>query len=259
MRRINRALLPVALLSLTCGVGLQAQTLQEAITLTKNEQYDKAEAMFQQLIKNEPGNSKVYFFYGENVLLDYFADTISNSLNVATKKAADIFNNGITAGPNEPLNYVGLARIAFYLGDDVKAEEMRVKANSLLPPYKKVTKIANPKDYAFTLAKIAESYIRFESVDTSKALPYIRHALKIDSRNSEVYIITGDIFILVNDGSKAIKNYNLAQDWDLQSPTANMKIGSIYVKGRNLMAAIPFYEQAISLNASYAPAYRELG
>ncbi len=122
-----------------------------------------------------------------------------------------------------------------------------------------MTKIANPKDYAYTLAKIAESYINFESVDTSKALPFIRHALKIDPRNSEVYIIAGDIYILVNDGSKAIKNYNLAQDWDLQSPTANMKIGSIYVKGRNLMAAIPFYEQAIELDNNYAPAYRELG
>ena len=122
-----------------------------------------------------------------------------------------------------------------------------------------MTKIANPKDYAYTLAKIAKSYIRFEQVDTSKALPFIREALKIDPRNSEVYIIAGDIYILVNDGSKAIKNYNLAQDWDLQSPTANMKIGSIYVKGRNLMAAIPFYEQAIALNKDYAPAYRELG
>jgi tetratricopeptide (TPR) repeat protein len=38
-----------------------------------------------------------------------------------------------------------------------------------------------------------------------------------------------------------------------------MKIGSIYVKGRNLMAAIPYYEQAIALDQNYAPAYRELG
>jgi tetratricopeptide (TPR) repeat protein len=38
-----------------------------------------------------------------------------------------------------------------------------------------------------------------------------------------------------------------------------MKIGNIYVKGRALQAAIPYYEQAIELNANYAPAYRELG
>ena len=258
-RSFKLALLPAALICMICGTGLKAQSLQEAITLTKNEQYDKAEALFQQLIKSEPGNSKIYFHYGENTLLNYFADTISNSLTVATKEAADIFNKGIAASTTNPLNYVGLAKVEFYKGDNAKAEELRVKAKGLLPAYKKVTKIANPKDYAYTLAKIAESYIRFETVDTSKALPFIREALKIDPKNSEVYIIAGDIYILVNDGSKAIKNYNLAQDWDLQSPTANMKIGSIYVKGRNLMAAIPFYEQAIALNKDYAPAYRELG
>ncbi|MGB8357442.1 MAG: tetratricopeptide repeat protein, partial [Bacteroidales bacterium] len=258
-RSFKLALLPAALICMICGTGLKAQSLQEAITLTKNEQYDKAEALFQQLVKSEPGNSNLYFHYGENTLLNYFADTISNSLNVATKEAADIFNKGIAASATNPLNYVGLAKVEFYRGNDAKAEELRVQAKGLLPAYKKVTKIANPKDYAYTLAKIAESYIRFETVDTSKALPFIREALKIDPKNSEVYIIAGDIYILVNDGSKAIKNYNLAQDWDLQSPTANMKIGSIYVKGRNLMAAIPFYEQAIALNKDYAPAYRELG
>jgi len=248
---------------LTCGAftgTLKAQeTLNDAITFTKNEQYDKAEELFKKLSAVTPANSKVFFFYGENTLQNYFADTISNPLTIAAKEAKDIFNKGVAANPAEPLNYVGLAKVAMYLGDKTTAEEMRVKAKSLLPPYKKITKIANPKDYAFTLAKIAESYIRFDEVDTAKALPFIREALKIDSKNSEVYIITGDIYILVNDGSKAIKNYNLAQDWDPSSPTANMKIGAIYVKGRNLNAAIPPFQQAISLDQNYAPAYRELG
>ncbi len=253
------AVLLAGVICMIGGVNVKAQTLADAITSTKNEQYDKAETIFQQLIKAEPGNSKIYFHYGENTLLNYFADTISNSLSIAAKEAGDLFNKGTAANASEPLNYVGLAKVAFYQGDNTKAEELRQKAKNLLPPYKKVTKIADPKGYAYTLAKIAESYIRFEEVDTSKALPFIRHALKIDPRNSETYIIAGDIYILVNDGSKAIKNYNLAQDWDLKSPTANMKIGSIYVKGRNLMAAIPYYEQAIALDQNYAPAYREMG
>ena len=258
-RSFKLALLPAAVFCMVFGTGLKAQTLDEARTFTKNEQYDKAEALFMQLIQKEPANSAIYFHYGENTLLNYFADTISNSLNIATKEAADIFDKGVAANAADPLNYIGLAKVASLNAQDAKAEELRVKAKSLLPPYKKVTKIKEPKPYAYALAKIAESYIRFEQVDTSKALPFIREALTIDPRNSEVYIIAGDIYILVNDGSKAIKNYNLAQDWDLQSPAANMKIGSIYVKGRNLMAAIPYYEQAIALDQNYAPAYRELG
>lgn len=256
---LKSALILAGFFCLICGANVKAQTLADAITFSKNEQYDKAEQLFQQLIKAEPGNSKLYFYYGENTLLNYFSDSISNSLTAVAKEAGDLFNKGVTANAAEPLNYVGLARVAFFQGNDTKAEELRVKAKSLLPPYKKVTKIANPKDYAYTLAKIAESYIRYEQVDTARALPLLREAVSIDSKNSEVYIIAGDIYILLNDGSNAIKNYNLAQDWDLKSPTANMKIGSIYVRGRNLMAAIPYYEQAIALNKDYAPAYRELG
>jgi tetratricopeptide (TPR) repeat protein len=151
------------------SVNVKAQTLKEAITFTKNEQYDEADALFQKLIIAEPGNSKLYFFYGENTLLNFFSDTISNSLVVAAKEAGDLFNKGVAANAADPLNYVGLAKVAFYLEQNSKAEEMRVKAKGLLPPYKKVAKILNPKDYAFTLAKIAESYIRFEKVDTQQS------------------------------------------------------------------------------------------
>jgi tetratricopeptide (TPR) repeat protein len=256
---VKPMLLSAIIFCMICSINVKAQTLNEAITFTRNEQYDEADALFQKLITAEPGNSKLYFYYGENTLLNFFADTISNSLPVAAKEAGDLFNKGVTANAADPLNYVGLAKVAFYLEQDAKAEELRVKAKGLLPPYKKVAKIVNPKDYAFTLAKIAESYIRFEKVDTSKALPFIREAVSIDPKNSEVYIIAGDIYLLINNGSNAIRNYNLAQDYDMQSPTANMKIGNIYARGRNLMAAIPYFEQAISLRDTYAPAYRELG
>jgi tetratricopeptide (TPR) repeat protein len=240
---------------------LNAQDLKSATSLTRSEAYDKAKDMFEQLIKKEPGNSRNYFFYGENWLQDYFSDTISNNLANYAKEAKGYYDKGVSANANEPLNYVGLAKVAFYNGDNKTADDMRAKAKSFLLPYKNIKKINPPAiDYAYTLAKLAESYVsaRFK-VDTAKALPFIREALKIDSKNPDIYLIAGDIYNLKNDGSNSIKNYNLAQEYDPTSPTANMKIGSIYVKAKNLTAAIPYFEQAISLNANYAPAYRELG
>jgi tetratricopeptide (TPR) repeat protein len=237
---------------------LSAQTMEQAITAMKNERYDRADSIFQILVKTAP-SSKIYYLLGENTLLNFFSDSISNSLNVAVTEAKHHFQKGIELNPNDPLNYVGMAKVSFCVAENKSADEWRAKAKSLLPPYKKVSKIKNPNEYAYTLAKLADSYIIFDRVDTAKALPYIREALIIDQTNSEIYIITGDIYILVNNGSLAIKNYNRAQDLDPTSPTANMKIGSIYFKARNLMAAIPYFEQAIALNKNYAPAYRELG
>jgi len=258
-RLILRPAIILAVLLTVFSFNIKAQDLAAATLLTRSEQYDKALGMFQQLIQKEPSNSKNYFFLGENYLLDYFADTISNSLTVASKSAKEIYQKGVDANPNDPLNYIGLAKVAYFIGDSNTATEMRAKAKSFLLPYKNLKKIVPPaKDYAFALAKIAESYIKDGEVDTSVALPLVREAIKID-KSSDVYLIAGDIYILVNDGSKAISYYKLAQFADPTSPTANMKIGNIYVKGRALQAAIPYYEEAISLNANYAPAYRELG
>ena len=264
MIAMKRLILKPAILLAVLFTGfsfkIKAQDLESATLLTRSEQYDKAQAMFQQLIQKDPKNSKNYFFSGENYLLDYFADTISNSITVATKSAREIYQKGVDANPNDPLNYIGLAKVAFLVGDNKTATEMRAKAKSFLLPYKNIKKIVPPaKDYAFALAKIAESYIKEGEVDTSIALPLVREAIKIDNNSRDVYLIAGDIYILVNDGSKAISFYKQAQFADPKSPTANMKIGNIYVKGRALQAAIPYFVEAISLNADYAPAYRELG
>jgi tetratricopeptide (TPR) repeat protein len=250
-----------AIFGLVTGGNTAAQDLNSAISLTRSEQYDKAEEIFKQLIQKEPGNSKNYFFYGENILQDYFSDTISNSLAVFTKEAKTQYEKGVSANANDPLNYIGLAKVAFFSGDDKTANELRAKAKSFLLPYKNIKKIVPPAtEYAFTLAKLAESFIsEIFKVDTALALPLMREAIKIDSKSKDIYLIAGDIFNLKNDGSNAIKYYNLAQEYDPKSPTANMKIGSIYVKARNLDAAIPYFQKAIELNASYAPAYRELG
>lgn len=254
-----KSVLLFAILSCFTIGSVIAQDLQLALTLTRSEQYDEAESLFKKLIQSEPNNSLNYFYYGENTLKSYFADTISNSLKITTDQARDIYNQGVKADSVNPLNYIGLAKAAFYLGKDQDAEMLRKKAKNLLPPYKKVSKIANPQDYAFALAKIAESYIRDEKVDSSVAMPLLREALTIDSKNYEIYLILGDVYFLVKDGSNSIRNYNIAQKFNEKSPTANMKIGSIYLKSKNLMAAIPYYEQAINLNSNYAPAYRELG
>ncbi len=239
----------------------QAQDLNSALLFTKSEQYDKAAEMLQQLIQNEPSNnSKYYFYLGENVLLEYFSDTISNSLSLALKTAKETYQKGVEANPDYPLNYVGLAKVAYFNNDDKTADEMRAKAKSFLLPYKKIKKINPPADvYAFTLAKLAESYIKDRNVDTAVALPLIREAIMIDPKNPEIFLITGDIYILANDGSNAIRNYKLAQFADPTSPTAAMKIGSIYVKSKALQPAIQYFEEAISLDPNFAPAYRELG
>ncbi len=256
---IKPILLLASLLSLFITSNIKAQDLQAAIMLTKSEQYDEAEAAFKQLIQKEPAVSKNYFYFGESYLLSYFADTISNSLKISADQAREMYNLGVKTDSVNPLNYIGLAKVSFFLEKDNEAASFRSKAKKQLPAYKRIKSILNPKDYAFALAKLAESYVRNEKVDTSKAFPLLREAISIDSKNPDIYIIAGDLYFLIKDASTSVKNYSIANNLDKTRPTANMKIGSIYMKALNLNNAIPYFEQAIALNANYAPAYRELG
>src|SRR4030066_1680079 len=113
---------------------IQAQDLTSAMLLTRSEQYDKAGEMLQQLIQKEPSNSKYYFYLGENTILEYYSDTISNSFALAISNTKGNYQKGVDANPNDPLNYTGLAKVAFLTGDFKTADEMRAKARSFFVP-----------------------------------------------------------------------------------------------------------------------------
>jgi hypothetical protein len=91
---LKKVVLLSGVFSLMIGYNLQAQDLNSAIQLTKSESYDKAADMYKALIQKEPGNSKNYYYYGENFLLEYFSDTISNSLDLALKSAQETYDKG---------------------------------------------------------------------------------------------------------------------------------------------------------------------
>jgi len=65
-RLISRPALLLAVLISGFSVNIKAQDLTTAVQLTRSEQYDKAQTMLKELIQKEPGNSKNYFFLGEN-------------------------------------------------------------------------------------------------------------------------------------------------------------------------------------------------
>ena len=125
---ISRHVLAMVVLLTGVVFTTQAQDLKSAILLTRSEQFDKADEMLKQLIQREPSNSNNYFYLGENYLLDYYSDTISNSFTVSSNNAREIFQKGVDAAPNDPLNYIGLAKVAFLLGETQKADEYRTKA-----------------------------------------------------------------------------------------------------------------------------------
>ena len=237
-----------------------AQDLQAAIKLTKSEQFGAARNMFKKLIQQSPDDGDLYFYYGKNFMEKYYSDTITHSFDEQADSARIIYELGIQKAPNNPLNYVGLGEIAMIKKDMATAQTLYTKASSLLPSKANKSIVMSPEQQANVMIQMVEGYVTALVRDTAQVFALLRNAEKLDSKNPELYITKGDVYILLlNDGSKAISNYNKSQELDPKSPMAKLRIGQLWMRARNYTDALTFYKEVVKIDSTFAPAYRELG
>src|SRR4051812_2028002 len=89
--------------------GLSAQTLNDAIKQTRNEQFESAEAMYKKLIEAQPNNGDLYFYYGENFFKN---ENLSQNLEMAS----EMYESGVERNATNPLPYVGLGKVMWFKG-----------------------------------------------------------------------------------------------------------------------------------------------
>lgn len=241
-------------------VKTNAQDLQTAIKLSKSEQFAAAASMYKKLIAMSPSDGDLYYYYGLSTMKKYYSDTLNVSFEEKVDSAKAIFNLGIRQDPSNPLNFVGLGALGLIRKDVAGAKAEFDKALALLPSKaNKQIKMA-PERQAKTLIHMAEAYALASIKDTTTTFDYLRRAEKLDTKNPQLYIVKGDIyFYLLNDGSKAISNYNMAQSLDPDSPEAKLKTGQLWLRARQYTTALNFYQEVVQMDSTFAPAYRELG
>lgn len=236
-----------------------AQDLNAAINLMYQQQFEPADNAFNNLIKAEPGNARYYYYSGENQLASYFIDPANISFKSVAGKALDRYNKGISVNPDEPLNYVGLGKVALIEGDKTTAEANFAKAQGYLPVKKSKTAMSK-QDQAILLMRIAEAYVQVGSKDTATVLGLFRRAEQLDSRNPDLWLIEGDYWInTMNNGGQAAQNYRLSQDLMPQSTRARLRLGQLYTRIKSYSDALNYYQEAINIDPSFAPAYLEMG
>jgi tetratricopeptide (TPR) repeat protein len=236
-----------AVIALLFSAALNAQTLQDAIRLTENEQYAKAEAAFKQLLAKEPNNGDIYFYYGDLLLKD--EQTLDSALI--------IFKQGAAINATNPLVHVGLARYYLLTGNTAEGEKEMAYAKSLLATQagKKGTDLPVARQVQIYL-EMAETYVWAVNPNPDAAIDLCNAAEKLDLKNpSPEKKMKKD----AGNASPAIEDYNKAARFDPKSCRAYVRIGSIYAAGKNMPSAIGYYNLAIKTDAGYAPAYRLCG
>ena len=229
--------------------------MNAALKLAASEQYEIAEQAFDDLIKKDPGNGNVYYYYGETIIKDYLSDTLSNSLKDMATKANDLFRRGIQQDSSNMMNNIGLGAVCLLRsGDTIAADKFFIKAEASIPIKKKFW---TPKD-ARLLTKLGTSQLLGKVNRYNKAISYISRAKEIDPNNAAIYLASGDVYMQQNDGPNALASFNKALSLDPTSPLPKIKIGNIYLRATNLNAARPYLDEARQIDSTFAPVYREL-
>jgi tetratricopeptide (TPR) repeat protein len=254
------ALVSMIIPALLLNISGNAQDLEGAIRLTRSERFGDAEKAYKELIRNNPADGDAYYFYGNNYLQKYFSDTATVSFDEMADSATIVLQKGIQQDAKNPLNYIGLGEIDLMKKKMNDAQQLYAKAISLFPSKTNKTSTLTPQKQAEALTRMASGYIKAGIYDTAQVFTWLRNAEKLDNKNYDLYIVKGDAYIfLLNDGSKAISNYNVAQTLNPRSPLAKLRVGQLWMRARNYPDARNFYYEVVKIDSAYAPAYRELG
>jgi len=218
-------------------INVNAQTIQEAIKYTDNEQFETATRAFKSLLKGQPTNGDIYYYLGEN----YFKNEDADS-------ALYYYKKGVEIAPVSPLNYIGQGKLFQF---DSKIADAKVQFDKALS--------MGANKNTIVLLKVAEALIKAPQKDLDQAAKLLEIATKLEPKNPEVYILTGDMYLEKTDGNNAIANYKKAQDLDKTSVKAILRVGQLYGRAKNYTLALDKYQDAAKVDSSFAPAYREQG
>jgi len=235
---------------------ISSQDLQSALKLSQSERYEDADAMYKQIIQATPTNSDAYFYYGENILQAYVADPFSNSLNDVAKEANTQFDKGISADTANPLNYIGKGMVVLLEKNDTSAADVFFrKAEWTLP--KKVKKFTEKN--VTTLIKLGDAQLYAKEPRYQKAVAYLEAAKLAAENNTDIWVTTGEIYEAQGNASAAIFNYNKAVYINPKLVVPLVKIGSLYMRSKNLEDARANFEKAREIDSLYAPTYKCFG
>nr|WP_121270374.1 hypothetical protein [Pedobacter schmidteae] len=220
------------------GSASFAQSLSDAKKALDAEQYQKAASMLKNLVNTQASKGENYYNLGEVYLRMDYVDS-----------ARAVFTKGVTADPKNSLNYIGLGE-----ADLVDNNAASAKTN-----FAKAVEVSSKKDWIPQLY-IGKAYIAVDKPDFEAALPYLQKAEELDAndKDAETFLAMGDYYALQKKNSEALQNYMRALNINESLLRATVQIGRMYKESRAFPESEERLKEAISKDANYGPAYREI-
>ncbi len=220
---------------------LNAQSLDEANRLSRNEQFEDAEKVFQELITAKPKEANFYYYAGLNQILK--GDTVA---------ANKMFNTGIVMSPKCMINYVGKAQLALRQN---QKDSFQIFVSKALTEKKKLLPFINKE--------LARNYLMIEYATPSNLMEYAKEAERILASATDDYetkLLMGDAMLMTKgtDQSQTIQQYITAGYESPEDPRPLLREARVYRRVQNYELSKVRIQEALSKDKDYAPAYRQL-
>ncbi len=237
MKRITLSLLIVAV---STG-ALLAQSVDQGKKFLYYERYKSAREQFEKAIAANPNNLEAVYWLGQALLDEKNPDKDQAA-------AKDLYQKALATNGSAPLILVGMGQIAL-LENNVNDARQRFETAISLTKSKDI-EIFN---------RVAAANVNAKPGDANYAIEKLNAATQIKKFNdADTYLIMGDAYRKLVDGGGAITAYQKALAIDPKLAAAKYRIGKIYETQGNKEFFIPAFEEAIQLDANFAPAYHEL-
>ena len=220
------------------AVGAQsfAQDLGQAQTAIDAEKFQDAKLILKGLTVSDSDQGKNFFILGNLYLTQKVQDS-----------AQLYFQKGLLAKKNANFNNIGLGQIALDNNNAAKANENFNKAQADM----------RRKDFEEFLY-IGRAYLNAETPNYKSALLFLNKAKAIQSTDAQVLLSLGDAYYGDGNVNEAYSAYRNAYDADKSVLRAKLQLGVITKGSKAFQEAKSSFENILTINPNYGPAYREL-
>ena len=237
MKKISISLILSVLVGLSTAT---AQTIADGQRYTRNEEFEKAEQVYKDLIVKKPKVGDNYYWAG----LNYLAKGDSMS-------AVKMFNDGLGIAPTNPYNLIGKGHMELRKFNTQGAEVFFAQASAAK---KKLRPVLNKE--------IARVYLMVEFGTSEQLKAYAARAidyLKNSNQDFEAKILLGDAMLVQNptNSSDAIQQYIVASYDAPADPRPILRQAKVYARASAYPLSIAKLDEALALDVNFAPAYRQ--
>lgn len=233
----------IIVLSLCLFAGIAfSQSIDEGKKMMYYGRSNSAEENFRKLIIADPGNREAYYWLTK-VLIE------KNNLAEANKTQQQL-QSWLVSNPKQkalPLNEVSA-------GELLLREKKLPEAKAAFDRVLNETRYKKPE----VLIAVSRACLDAKSVDYNYILDLLDKAEKRDKKNPEIFVLRGEVYRRLNDGGRSVQSYLAALDKDASNAEALYSIGKIYLTQNNPEMFLKYFNEAITKDPAYAPAYYEL-